>query len=235
MKVVILCGGKGTRLGFETKIIPKPMTKIDKDPIILHIINYYKKFGYNDFILALGYKGSIIKDYFKKKNKKLLSKVKCINTGKNTLTGSRLLKLKKYLSKEKNFMLTYGDGLTNQNLNDLEKFHIKNKKIATMTIVRPPVRFGEVRMKGKLVNSFKEKPQIQDSWINGGFFVFNKEIFKFLTKENEMLEKKPLEKISKKKQILGYKHLGFWQCMDTPRDKEYLIKLLKNKKAPWKN
>ena len=198
MKVVILCGGKGTRLCFETKISPKPMAKIDKDPIILHIINYYIKFGYNDFILALGYKGSIIKKFFEK-NKKIFPKIKCINTGKNSLTGTRLLKLKKYLSKEKNFMLTYGDGLTNQNLNELEKFHTKNKKIATMTIVRPPVRFGEVKIRGKLVNNFKEKPQIHDSWINGGFFVFNKDIFKFLGQENEMLEKKPLEKLSKKK------------------------------------
>ena len=155
MKIVILCAGKGTRLGYETKIIPKPMAKIDKDPIILHIINYYKKFGYDDFILALGYKGSIIKNYFEKNNKKLPVKIKCINTGKNTLTGSRLLKLKKYLSKEKNFMLTYGDGLTNQNLNELEKFHTRGKKIATMKIVRPPVRFGEVKMKGKLVKNFK--------------------------------------------------------------------------------
>ena len=235
MKIVILCGGKGTRLGFETKIIPKPMAKIDKDPIVTHIINYYKKFGYNDFILALGHKGSIIKDYFKKKNKDSLSKIKCINTGINTLTGTRLLKLKKYLSKDKNFMLTYGDGLTNQNLNALEKFHIKSKKIATMTIVRPPVRFGEVKLRGNLVKNFKEKPQIQDSWINGGFFVFSKDIFKFLSKKNEMLEKKPLEKLSKKRQIIGFKHLGFWQCMDTPRDKEYLVRLLKTKKAPWKN
>ncbi len=235
MKVVILCGGKGTRLGFETKIIPKPMAKIDKDPIILHIINYYKKFGYNDFILALGYKGSIIRKYFKSKHKKLLAKVKCIDTGKNTLTGSRLLKLKKYLSKEKNFMLTYGDGLTNQNLSDLEKFHKKNKKIATMTIVRPPVRFGEVKMKGKLVKDFKEKPQIQDNWINGGFFVFSNDVFKFLSKKNEMLEKRPMEKLAKREEIIGYRHLGFWQCMDTPRDKDYLIKLLKIKKAPWKS
>ena len=233
MKVVILCGGKGTRLGFETKIIPKPMVRINKDPIILHILNYYKKYGYSEFILALGYKGHIIKNYFKK-NKKLLLNIKCIDTGKNTLTGSRLLKLKKYLLKEKNFMLTYGDGLTDQNLNKLEKFHLKNKKTATMTVVRPPVRFGEVKMKGKLIRNFKEKPQIQDSWINGGFFVFSRDIFKFLSQDNEMLEKKPLERLSKKKQLIGFKHLGFWQCMDTPRDKEYLIKLLKNKIAPWK-
>ena len=197
MKVVILCGGKGTRLGFETKIIPKPMVRINKDPIILHILNYYKKYGYSEFILALGYKGHIIKNYFKK-NKKLLLNIKCIDTGKNTLTGSRLLKLKKYLLKEKHFMLTYGDGLTDQNLNKLEKFHLKNKKTATMTVVRPPVRFGEVKMKGKLIRNFKEKPQIQDSWINGGFFVFSRDIFKFLSQDNEMLEKKPLERLSKK-------------------------------------
>ena len=230
MKVVILCGGKGTRLGFETKIIPKPMAKIDKDPIILHIINYYVKFGYNDFILALGYKGSVIKNYFKKK-KKLLPKVKCINTGNNTLTGTRLLKLKKYLSKEKNFMLTYGDGLTNQNLYDLEKFHTKNKKIATMTIVRPPVRFGAVKMKGKLVSNFKEKPQIRDSWINGGFFVFKTSLLKFIKGDSTYLEKEPLQKISRIKQMNAYKHLGFWHCMDTLRDKENLEIFLKSKNA----
>ena len=235
MKVVILCGGKGTRLGFETKIIPKPMAKIDNDPIILHIINYYKKFGYKDFILALGYKGSVIENYFKRKKKKLSITIKCINTGKNTLTGGRLLKLKSHLLGEENFMLTYGDGLTNQNLEKLEKFHLKNKKIATMTIVRPPVRFGEVKMNGMLIQNFKEKPQIKNSWINGGFFIFNKKIFNYLGREDEMLEKTPIEKIAKKKQLIGFKHLGFWQCMDTPREKEYLKKLLKEKKAPWKN
>ena len=234
MKVVILCGGKGSRLGAETKVIPKPMVKIDKDPIIVHIVNCYKKYGYNDFVLALGYKGSIIKSFFKKKNK-LKIKIKCINTGINTLTGGRLLKLRKYLSDEENFMLTYGDGLTNQNLNKLEKFHLKNKKIATMTIVRPPVRFGEVKINGVLIQKFKEKPQIKNSWINGGFFIFNKKIFNFLGIGNEMLEKSPIEKLAKKKQLIGFKHLGFWQCMDTPREKEYLKKLLKEKKAPWKN
>ena len=197
MKVVILCGGKGTRLGFETKILPKPMVKLNKDPIVLHIINYYKKFGYKDFILALGYKGKLIKNYFKKKS--FLISIKCVDTGANTLTGGRLLKLKKYLKEEENFMLTYGDGLTNQNLNKLEKFHLRNKKVATMTIVRPPVRFGEVKMRGSLIKKFKEKPQITNSWINGGFFVFKKEIFKFLGKGNEMLERSPMIKLSKKK------------------------------------
>ena len=233
MKIVILCGGKGTRLGFETKIIPKPMVKLDGDPIVVHLMKYYKKYGYNDFILALGYKGTVIKKFFKKK--RFSFNVKCIDTGKNTLTGGRLLKLKKYLIKEKNFMLTYGDGLTNQNIKKLEKFHLRNNKTATMTIVRPPVRFGEVKTKGLLIRNFKEKPQIKQSWINGGFFVFNKDIFKFLGSGNEMLEKTPIEKLSKKKELLGFKHLGFWQCMDTPRDKEYLQNLLKIKKAPWKN
>ena len=169
MKVVILCGGKGTRLGFETKIIPKPMAKIDKDPIILHIINFYKKFGFSDFILALGYKGKIIKKYFN--IKKLPLKIQCIDTGANTLTGGRLLKLKKYLKLEENFMLTYGDGLTNQNIKKLIKFHLKNNKVATMTIVRPPVRFGEVKVKGAHIKKFMEKPQITNSWINGVLFL----------------------------------------------------------------
>ena len=233
MKIVLLCGGKGTRLGFETKILPKPMVKLDKDPIIIHIINYYKKFGYKDFILALGYKGKIIKNYFKKKNYQF--SINCVDTGANTLTGGRLLKLKKYLINEENFMLTYGDGLTNQNLNDLEKFHLKSKKVATMTIVRPPVRFGEVKINGNLIKKFKEKPQITNSWINGGFFVFKKEIFKFLGKGNEMLERSPMIKLSKEKQLVGFKHKGFWQCMDTPRDKEFLKKLLRKNNAPWKN
>ena len=135
MKVVILCGGKGSRLGFETKTIPKPMAKIDKDPIVLHIISYYMKFGFDDFILALGYKGNVIKNYFSKKRSKFSFKVKCVNTGKNTLTGGRLLRLKRYLLKEKNFMLTYGDGLTNQNLKDLEKFHTKKQFLR-----RPPLQ-----------------------------------------------------------------------------------------------
>ena len=232
MKIVILCGGKGTRLGFETKLVPKPMVKLDNYPILVHIMNYYFKYGYKEFILALGYKGKIIKNYLKKN--KFPFKVTCIDTGKNTLTGTRLLKLKKYLNKDPSFMLTYGDGLTNQNLNRLEKFHLINNKIATMTIVRPPVRFGEVKTNGILIKNFHEKPQIKNTWINGGFFVFKKGIFKFLGKANEMLEKSPIEKLTKKKQLVGFKHVGFWQCMDTLRDKEFLKKLIKMKSAPWK-
>ena len=132
-------------------------------------------------------------------------------------------------------MLTYGDGLTSQNLNKLEKFHLKHKKIASMTIVRPPVRFGEVKISGSIIKKFKEKPQITNSWINGGFFVFKKEIFKYLGKGNEMLERTPMSNLTKKKQLVGFKHNGFWQCMDTPRDKEFLKTLLRKNNAPWKN
>jgi len=232
MKVVILCGGKGTRLGVETKTVPKPMVKIDKNPILVHILKLYENYGYKDFILALGYKGIYIKKFFKKRKSNL--KIKFVETGKNSLTGTRLLKLKRYLSDEEDFMLTYGDGLSNQNLKKLVSFHKSHKKIGTMTVVRPPVRFGEVSLKGKNVKKFKEKPQIKSGWINGGFFVFNRKFFKFLnTKSNEMLERAPLENLVKKRELKAFKHNGFWQCMDTPRDKEFLKKLIKSKNAPW--
>ena len=232
IKIVILCGGKGTRLGPATDINPKPMVKIDKDPIILHILNYYSKFGYGNFILATGYKGHVIENFFKKRKNNF--KVKCINTGLKTLTGGRLLRLKKYLKNEEYFMLTYGDGLTDQNLKKLEQYHLKKNKIGTMTTVRPPVRFGEVKVSRNLITKFKEKPQITQSWINGGFFVFNNKIFNFLKSDNEMLESRPLEKLVEAKQLSAFKHKGFWQCMDTQRDREYLQKLIKKNKALWK-
>jgi len=231
MKVVILCGGFGSRLGKETSVIPKPMVKIDKDPILIHILRLYFKHGYNDFILALGYKGNFIQNFFKRNKFKF--KVRTIFTGKKTLTGGRLLKLKKYLKKENNFMLTYGDGISDQNIKKLEKFHLKHNRTATMTVVRPPVRFGEVTLKKDKIIKFKEKPQIQSSWINGGFFVFSNKIFKFLSKDNEMLERNPMEKLYKKNQLMAFRHHGFWQCMDTQRDKDLLVKLIKEKKAPW--
>ena len=197
MKVVILCGGFGTRLSEETSIKPKPMVKIGNKPILQHIINLYCKYGFREFILALGYKGYFIKNYFiKRKEKKI--KVKLVDTGRATLTGGRLRRLKKLFSDNENFMLTYGDGISNQNLNKLKKFHLKHKKIATMTVVRPPVRFGEVRLKKNLVTMFKEKPQSSASWINGGFFVFNSKIFDFIKDDKTMLEKEPLEKLQKK-------------------------------------
>ena len=229
MKVIILCGGIGSRLAEETKLIPKPMVQIGKLPIVQHIINYYKYFGFNDFILATGYKKEIIEKYFKK-NKN----VKCIFTGKDTLTGGRILRLKRYFKKDENFLLTYGDGLTNQNLKKLVKFHINQNKIATLTAVMPPARFGVLKIKGNRVSSFMEKPQLKNNWINGGFFVFNSRVFNFISGDRTMLEREPFKRLTKSKQLIALKHYGFWQCMDTMRDKKILINLLRNNKAPWK-
>ena len=228
MKVVILCGGLGTRISEETNKIPKPMVKIGQLPILVHIMRIYKKFGFNQFILATGYKSKIIKKYFSKDKF-----VNCVYTGKNTPTGGRLLKLKKLLKLDENFMLTYGDGLSNQNIKKLLNFHYKNNKIASMTVVRPPVRFGEVRMNMNKIISFKEKPNLREGWINGGFFVFNKKIFDYISNDNLMLERQPMELLCKNGQLMGYKHEGFWHCMDNIRDKNFLNKLLKNNSAPW--
>jgi len=231
MKIVILCGGKGTRLSEETIKIPKPMVKIGTKPILIHIMNFYKLYGFNDFILAAGYKQNIIRDYFKKnKNFKM---VKVVNTGQNTLTGGRLLRLKKYFNRNENFMLTYGDGVTNLNLKNLVKFHRKNNKIATVTAVKPPVKFGELKIKKSLVKQFEEKPQSSAGWINGGFFVLNSKIFKYIKNDSTMLEREPLKKLVKLKQLVAYKHSGFWKCMDTLRDKVLLNQILKKKKLTW--
>lgn len=231
MKIVILCGGKGTRLSEETIKIPKPMVKIGTKPILIHIMNFYELYGFNDFILATGYKQNIIRDYFKKnKNFKM---VRVVNTGQNTLTGGRLLRLKKYFNRNENFMLTYGDGVTNLNLKNLVKFHRKNNKIATVTAVKPPVKFGELKIKKSLVKQFEEKPQSSAGWINGGFFVLNSKIFKYIKNDSTMLEREPLKKLVKLKQLVAYKHSGFWKCMDTLRDKVLLNQILKKKKLTW--
>jgi glucose-1-phosphate cytidylyltransferase len=231
MKTVILCGGYGSRLAEETKIKPKPMVKVGKEPILEHIINIYKDYNFKDFILALGYKSKYIKDYYKVKNTK---NINLVYTGKNTMTGGRLLRLKNYLKNEETFMLTYGDGVSSVNIKKLVEFHNKHKKIATLTAVRPPVRFGELNIKGDKINSFQEKPQTIKGWINGGFFVFNKKIFDLIEGDKIMLEREPMEKLAKMGQLMAYKHEGFWQCMDTLRDKIFLNKLLKTKSAPWK-
>ena len=228
MKVVILCGGIGSRLAEETKLIPKPMVKIGKLPILKHIINYYQSFGFEEFILATGYKSKVIENYFKNKKG-----IESIFTGKTTLTGGRLLRLKKYFSKNENFLLTYGDGLSNVNIKKLIELHNRSKKIATLTAVLPPARFGVLKIKGKKITSFKEKIQLKNNWINGGFFVFNSKIFDFITGDKIMLEREPFQKLTRKGQLLAYKHYGFWQCMDTMRDKKVLNKLLRENKAPW--
>tara|TARA_B100000959_G_C14970979_1_gene619685 strand:- start:870 stop:1550 length:681 start_codon:yes stop_codon:yes gene_type:complete len=224
MKVVILAGGLGTRMSELTKTIPKPMIKINNKPILVHIMEHFSKAGFNEFYIALGYKGKIIKNFFKKK--KFEWKVNLIETGKNSMTGGRLKKLKKYLKNDK-FFMTYGDGISNVNLKKLLQFHKKNKKIATLTAVRPPARFGSIKIKGKLVKVFKEKSKLDEGWINGGFFVFEPKIFKYIKNNMTYLEKEPLEKISKKKELIAYKHKGFWQCIDTKRDKDLIEKILK--------
>ena len=224
MKVVILAGGFGTRISEYTKTIPKPMIAINKKPILVHIMEHYAKFGFNEFYIALGYKGHIIKKYFK--NKKFQWDVKLINTGLKTMTGGRIKRLKKFLKKE-TFFLTYGDGISNVNLQKLLSFHKKNKKLVTLTAVRPPARFGAIKLSGNKVKIFKEKDIMDEGWINGGFFVMEPKFLDYIKNDNTFLEKEPLEKASKKNQLFAFKHEGFWQCMDTKRDKDKLEKILK--------
>ena len=203
MKVVILAGGLGTRLSEYTKTIPKPMVKIGKLPIIIHIINHYASYGLKDFYIATGYKSNVIKKYFKqfKRNgeafkTKILNKscnITIVDTGKKSLTGGRLKRIKKYLQKDENFMFTYGDGISDVNIKKLLKFHVKRKKLITVTAVRPPARFGEIILKRKNVIGFKEKPQVTKGWINGGFFVAKKEFLNLIKSDKTILEKEPLE------------------------------------------
>ena len=232
MKTIILAGGHGTRLHEYTQTIPKPMVKIGNKPIIEHIIDYYSSYQFNNFYLALGYKGQVIKNYFKNKNKNNIQ-INLIDTGNKTLTGGRLKKMKKFIGNE-TFFLTYGDGLANVNLKKLLKFHKKNKKKVTVTAVRPVARFGELKLKGNKVYNFKEKPQTSQSWINGGFFVMEPEFLDYIDSDLSILEKQPLERACRDGELSAYKHKGFWQCMDTKREKDSLEKLWKTNKAPWK-
>tara|TARA_B100001057_G_scaffold194702_1_gene195527 strand:+ start:484 stop:1212 length:729 start_codon:yes stop_codon:yes gene_type:complete len=240
MKVIILAGGLGTRLYEYTNQIPKPMVKIAGHPILIHIMNHYIKYGFKEFIIAAGYKNNIIKNYFNNFKKDGLpfnckiSKKNCkviiTDTGKNTLTGGRLKRCKKFFRSDENFMFTYGDGLSDINLKKLLKFHIKFKKLVTVTAVRPPARFGEIKIKKNFVNSFKEKPQTSEGWINGGFFVASYKFFNYIKNDKTILEKSPLEKACKKKNLTAFKFKGFWKCMDTLRDKQVLEEILKKRK-----
>ena len=227
MKVVILAGGMGTRISEYTKTVPKPMIKVGNKPIIYHIMKHYSKYGYKNFYIALGYKGHVIKKYFRKKF--FDWNINLIETGKNTMTGGRLKRLTKILGKDR-FMMTYGDGLSNVNLNKLLKFHKRNKKKLTLTAVRPPARFGAIKITGSRVNYFKEKSKLDEGWINGGFFVIEPEFLKTIKNNKTYLEREPFENLAKKRQLSAFKHHGFWQCMDTKRDKDILDKLLKKRK-----
>ena len=224
MWVVILAGGFGTRLPEYTKRMPKPMIKISNKPILLRIIDHYKKHGFSKFIIATGYKSKFIKNYFTKGYRN--THIETIFTGLNTMTGGRIKRLKNKL-KNQTFLLTYGDGLSNVDINKLLKFHQKNRGYVTLTAVRPPARFGAIKIRGNKVSYFKEKSSLDEGWINGGFFVFEPEIFKFIASDKTFLEKEPLEKIGKLGKLFAFKHNGFWQCMDTKRDKEILEKKFK--------
>ena len=227
MKIVILAGGLGTRISELTKVIPKPMIKIAGKPIIHRIIDHFISFGHKEFYIALGYKGNLIREYFNKRRVKKGITIKCINTGINTMTGGRIKKLKKYL--KDTFIVTYGDGLSSVNLDKLVNFHKKRKKLVTLTAVRPPARFGAIKISKDIVKYFREKNSLDEGWINGGFFVMEKEFLRFIKNDNTFLEQEPFEKITKKKQLVAFKHFGFWQCMDTLRDKEILDKKIRTK------
>ena len=224
MKVVILAGGLGTRLSEYTKSIPKPMINVNGKPLIYHVMKIYAKNGFKDFIIASGYKGNIIKNYFKKKCHDW--NISVVDTGKTTMTGGRVKRLKKYIEGE-TFFLTYGDGVSNVDIKQLLNFHKKNKRLVTLTAVRPPARFGFIKTKGSKVYYFKEKSKTEEGWINGGFLVIEPKFLKMIKGDNTFLERQPLEKVTKIGQLNAYKHEGYWQCVDTKRDLDKLRKKLK--------
>ncbi len=230
-QVVILAGGLGSRLSELTNKIPKPMVKIGNKPLIEHIIQLYINHGFKNFIVAAGYKYKIIKKYFNNYKKNKIN-INVIDTGLNSLTARRIFKLKKYLN-NKTFMITYGDGVCDINLKKLFYYHKKNKKILTLTAVHPQARFGELEIKKNMVEKFNEKPQLQKGWINGGFFVAEPAIFKFLSKKNQMFEREPITKLVRKKNLTAYRHESFWFCVDTLRDKIVLERIYKKNKKFW--
>ena len=232
MKTIILAGGYGTRLAEYTDKIPKPMIKIGDKPILSHIMNFYQSFGYNDFIIAAGYKKDIIIDYYK--NSKEFPNLKIVDTGESTMTGGRILRLKSHIDKNENFFMTYGDGLCSINLDNLIQFHKRNKKIGTVTAVHPPVRFGELEIDGDKVVKFDEKPQASAGWINGGFFVLNSKVFDYIDNDQTFFEKEPMTKLYQNNNLNAFRHEGFWKCMDTLRDKISLEQILKDKGPIWK-
>lgn len=254
MKVVILAGGLGTRLSEETYSKPKPMVEIGGRPILWHIMKHYSHFGLKEFIICCGYKGHLIKEFFLNyhshisdfsielnSNKKIIHsslaenwKVTLIDTGDDTLTGGRIRRIKNYIGNDKDFCMTYGDGVSDIDIKKLIKFHKKNRKIATLTAVRPEGRFGSIDIKRNLVTNFKEKIIENSNYINGGFFVLKNDIFKFLKSDKDIFEEGPVQKLAKLKELAAYKHHGFWQPMDSLRDKNTLELLWKSKKSPWK-
>ena len=254
MKAVILAGGIGTRLSEETDLKPKPMIEIGGKPILWHIMKIYSAHGVNDFIICCGYKGFVIKEFFKnyflhqsdvtfdlekndmKIHKKRAEnwKVTLVDTGMETMTGGRIKRIKDYLDDDEDFCLTYGDGVSNIDIRGLIKFHKNHKKIATLSSVIPPGRFGALELDGNKIKSFKEKPKGDGSMINGGFFVLKKNAINYIDGDNTIWEQEPLKNLAIDNQLMAYKHYDFWQPMDTLRDKFHLAELWESNKAPWK-
>ena len=254
MKAIILAGGQGSRISEETNTKPKPLIEIGSMPIIWHIMKIYSFFGINEFIICCGYKGYLIKEYFSNYflhhseitlniNKNTIDvhkknaedwKITLVDTGQETFTGGRILRIKSYIDDD--FLLTYGDGVSNINIKELIKYHKINKKFATMTVVQPIGRFGivDINKKNNLIKNFYEKPKGDGYWVNGGFFVLKKNIFKYLRDDSTVWEKEPLENLSRDSELIAYHHKDFWYAMDTIKDKQYLDKLWSTNAAPWK-
>ncbi len=252
MKVVILAGGFGTRLSEYTESIPKPMVKIGGKPMLWHIMQTYAQFGHKDFYLALGYKAEKIKDYFLNYRElnsdftvdlgegKVIThqkssvdwKVTLVDTGLNSMTGGRVKRMKEFIGKDP-FLLTYGDGLADIDINELLSFHRSHGKMVTVTAVHPGARFGELDIEGDVVTTFKEKPQLAQGWINGGYFVVEPEFFDLINDDSTILEKEPLEKVAEMGQLRSFKHEGFWKCMDTKRDRDFLEEMWLTGKPLW--
>jgi glucose-1-phosphate cytidylyltransferase len=262
MKVVILAGGYGTRFGKVTDFMPKPMIPVGPMPILWHLMRYYSSFGHNEFVLATGYKSEMIKEFFS--NLKIYSqdytidfakvqsgvqsgvqyhadgdtfqpKVTIAYTGQETMTGGRVKRIEKYLGDDDTFLLTYGDGLTNVDLDELVRFHRSHGKLATLTAVYPPPKFGNLQFEGDMVTSFAEKEGQEGALVNGGFYVFQREVLEYLSEDAScVLEKGPMVKLANSGQLMAYRHTGYWQCMDTTRDLDSLKEVWDSGKAPWK-
>jgi glucose-1-phosphate cytidylyltransferase len=253
MKVAILAGGVGSRLSEETQLKPKPMVEIGARPILWHIMKHYSHYGFTDFVIALGYKGEFIKKYFvdycslesdltvklglgrviRHRNNHPDWSVELIDTGVNSGTGGRIKRLAPYVGKG-TFMLTWGDGVSNVDLHKLLEFHRSHGRLATVTAVRPPARFGHMQFEGNRVMEFSEKPQAAEGWINGAFFVLEPEVFGFIDGDETQWEREPMERLAREGELMAYRHTDFWQCMDTLRDKALLDSLWQNGGAPWK-
>jgi glucose-1-phosphate cytidylyltransferase len=253
MKTILLAGGLGTRLSEETAVKPKPMVEIGGIPIVVHIMSLYAAYGYEDFVIACGYRGDYIKEYFS--NYQIKHSDWCINlgsgmrtplrttvpnwnvsvidTGSHTMTGGRVLRLQSLVG-DRTFMVTYGDGVADIDVGALVAFHRSHGRLATLTAVRPPARFGCLELDGHVVRSFSEKPQVSEGWINGGFFVFEPEVFNYIAEDATVLEKEPLERLAADGQLAAYHHYQFWQPMDTLRDRQALEKLWASGNPPWK-